>query len=241
MATFILVHGGGHGGWCFGRVAALLREAGHVVYAPSLSGCGDRKHVATADTGLTTHVTAIANLIDYEELRDVILVGHSYGGMVMTGVADRVADRVAHLVYLDAAHPQNGESLADVAPGMMAMAQAMLRVVDGIEFVLSPEDEGPIAYYGVADPVDLAWLKSKLTVHPWKCFIEKLVLHDEPRMRAIPWTNINCSTGLRMSTPEARARMLDGSVRNYEIDTGHDLMVTEPKWTADTLIEIAGG
>ena len=241
MATFVLVHGGGHGGWCYGRIKPLLEAAGHDVYAPSLTGLGDRKHLLAANVGLDTHITDIANLIAYQDLTDVYLLGHSYGGMVISGVAGRVPDRIRHLIFLDAAHPKNGESLADVAPAMMAMAQSMLRVVDGVEVVLSPEDETPIQYYGVADPTDLAWLRSKLTAHPWKCFSQKLVIDDEPAMRRIPFTNINCSAGLRMSTDEARARMLEGSAANYEIDTGHDLMVTEPDWTADTLIEIARG
>jgi pimeloyl-ACP methyl ester carboxylesterase len=240
MATFVLVHGGGHGGWCYSKLARLLRAAGHDVYAPSLSGCGDRKHVVTPETGLTTHVEDVANLLFYEDLSDVYLAGHSYGGMVITGAADRVPDRVAHLIYLDAAHPKNHEALTDVAPGMMAMAQSQLREANGISFVQWPDHEEPIAVYGVTDPLDDAWLRARLTPQPWKCFTEKLDLQDEARMRRIPWTNLNCLQSLRYSDDASKARMLDGSVRNYEIDTGHDLMVTEADWTAKVLMEIAG-
>jgi pimeloyl-ACP methyl ester carboxylesterase len=109
MATYVLVHGGGHGGWCYQAVARLLRSEGHEVYAPSLTGLGERAHLFRSDVDLDCHISDIVNLLRSEDLHDVILVGHSYGGMVITGAADRAADRVGHLVYLDAATPANGQ------------------------------------------------------------------------------------------------------------------------------------
>jgi pimeloyl-ACP methyl ester carboxylesterase len=238
MATFVLIHGGGHGGWCYNKLSPLLREAGHLVYSPSLTGCGDRKHLVGADVGLATHATDVANLIEYDDLSDVILLGHSYGGMVITGAADRVPARIGKLVYLDAAHPKNGESLADVAKPMMQMAQSMMRVEGGVELVLWPDALGPVGYFGVTDEADVAWMKTKLTPHPWKCFSEKLAMKDEAAVRRIRRFNINCTQALAHSEPEARARQLDGE-RNFEIDTGHDLMITEPRAVADMLLEIA--
>ena len=102
MATFVLVHGGGHGGWCFQPLARVLRGDGHDVYAPTLTGLGDRAHLFRADVDLDCHVADIAALLKFEDLRRAVLVGHSYGGIVITGAADRVPDRVGHLVYLDA-------------------------------------------------------------------------------------------------------------------------------------------
>jgi pimeloyl-ACP methyl ester carboxylesterase len=119
MAIFVLVHGGGHGGWCYNKLSPLLRAERHLVFAPSLTGCGDRKHLITADVDLDTHITDIVNLMEYEDLSDVILVGHSYGGMVITGVADRAHDRIRELVYLDAAHPKDGQSLRMTAPAQI--------------------------------------------------------------------------------------------------------------------------
>src|SRR5262245_40465445 len=110
MATYVLVHGGGHGGWCYQRVARLLRAGGHDVYTPTLTGLGERSHLVGPNVDLDLHIRDVCELLHYEDLRDVILVGHSYGGMVITGVADRAADRVARLVYLDAATPVNGQS-----------------------------------------------------------------------------------------------------------------------------------
>src|SRR5438874_748553 len=103
MATFVLVHGGGHGGWCYAKVAPRLREAGHLVYCPTLSGLADRAHLVGPEIDLNTHIEDVARLIFFEDLADVILAGHSYGGMVITGVGDRVPERIAHLVFLDAA------------------------------------------------------------------------------------------------------------------------------------------
>src|SRR5262245_7237499 len=111
MATYVLVHGGGHGGWCYQPVARLPAAEGHTVYAPTLTGVGERAHLLSAAVDLDMHIGDVVAVLHYEDLRDVVLVGHSYGGMVITGVADRVPDRIGDLVYLDAATPKNGESL----------------------------------------------------------------------------------------------------------------------------------
>ena len=113
MATYVMVHGGGHGGWCYQRVARLLRSAGHEVYTPTLTGLGERAHLVSSETNLDTHIADIVGVLQFEELTNAIVVGHSYGGMVITGVADRALSRVGHLVFLDAAHPRNGKSLVD--------------------------------------------------------------------------------------------------------------------------------
>ena len=121
MATYVLVHGAGHGGWCYQRVARLLRAEGHEVYTPSLTGLGERAHLLTPHVGLDTHIADIVSLLEHEDLTDVILAGHSYGGIVITGAADRALNRVAQLVYLDAAILYNGESLHDVTPALAMM------------------------------------------------------------------------------------------------------------------------
>ena len=136
MATYVLVHGGGHGGWCYQRVARLLRAEGHDVYTPTLTGLGERAHLFDDRVDLDRHVADVAAVLRVEDLRDVILVGHSYGGMVITGAADREADRVGRLVYLDAATPVHGQSLVDVAGPVINAVRPMGEVVDGIELVL---------------------------------------------------------------------------------------------------------
>jgi pimeloyl-ACP methyl ester carboxylesterase len=122
--TIVIVHGAWGGGWAFREVEQLLRDDGYSVYRPTLTGQGERFHLATPEVDLETHITDIINVLEFEELNDVVLVGHSYGGMVVTGVADRVPDRIRHLVYLDAFVPFDGESLADLASDFMARLES---------------------------------------------------------------------------------------------------------------------
>src|SRR5262249_51762833 len=152
MATYVLVHGGGHGGWCYQRVARILREAGHEGSAPTLAGLGERSHLLRPDVDLDMHIRDVTAVLHYEDLRDVILVGHSYGGMVITGAADRASDRVGRLVYLDAANPANGESLVDVSgPGILSTRPAG-EVGDGVELVLLPSKTDPSLLYRRTHP-----------------------------------------------------------------------------------------
>ena len=167
----------------------------------------------------------------------MILVGHSYGGMVITGVADRAAARIGRLVYLDAANPVNGQSLLDVAGPMIEATRPSGQVVDGVELVLLPfPDAG--RFYGVEDDDDVAWMADRLTGHPWACFEQPLVLTDEDTLWAIPRYHIVCSATVptRDATMVAEAR---AAGRFWEIDTGHDLMITEPEFVADALMQVA--
>src|SRR4051812_23108269 len=114
MTTFVLVHGSRHGGWSWKRVAPLLRAAGHDVFTPTLTGVGERVHLAAPEVDLHLHVTDVANVLAFEDLTDVVLVGHSYAGMVITGVAEVASERLRQLVYLDALVPEAGQSAFDV-------------------------------------------------------------------------------------------------------------------------------
>jgi len=236
MATFVLVHGGGHGGWCYQPVARIMRSQGQDVYAPTMTGLGDRAHLLRPDIDLDFQINDIVQTLEFEDLRDVILVGHSYGGMVITGVADRATDRIGHLVYLDAANPANGQSLVDVGGPFMEAARAQGRVVDGIELVLFPGTD-PLGYFGVTDPRQIAWMKPKLTPHPWKCFEQKLRLTNEAALWKLPQTHIVCTSTLPGRDIEKLKASSDGRV--WDIDTGHDLMITEPRAVADLLLRVA--
>ena len=175
-------------------------------------------------------------MLYYEDITDAIVVGHSYGGMVITGVGDRAAERVGRLVYLDAANPKNGESLVEISPGPMEAARAAGRVVDGVELVLFPGTD-PLHFHGVTDPDDIEWMKPKLTPHPWKCFSQPISLSNEAAVRALPRASINCTPTLKAKPAATRAEALDAD-RVWEIDTGHDLMITEPEKTADALLQV---
>ena len=237
MATFVLIHGGGHGGWCYAKVAARLHDRSHRVFAPSLTGLGDRSHLLSPDIDLDTHVQDVVQLLHHEDLRDVVLVGHSYGGMVITGVADRAADRIGKLVYLDAANPKDGESLVDVAGPMMNAARQLGEVRDGIELVLLPDAESG-RFYGVQDDADVAWMADRLTPHPWRCFDTPLRLADPARVAAIPTFHVVCEETIPTRDPEMIESARDAG-RLYSIDTGHDLMITEPDFVANAFDEIA--
>jgi pimeloyl-ACP methyl ester carboxylesterase len=236
LSCYVLVHGGGHGGWCYQSVARILRSQGHEVYTPTLTGLGEREHLLTPAVDLDMHITDVVKILQFEDLRDVILVGHSYGGMVITGIADRAADRVGHLVYLDAATPENGQSLVDVAGPIITAARADGRVVDGMELVLFPGKD-PMGFFGVTDPQQIEWMRTRLTPHPWKCFEQKLVLTNEAAMRVIPQTHIVCTATLPFRDVDSLKKRAQG--RLWDVDTGHDLMISEPDQVASLLLRLA--
>jgi pimeloyl-ACP methyl ester carboxylesterase len=235
-ATYVLVHGGGHGGWCYQLVARIMRSNGQEVYTPTLTGLGERAHLLNPSIDLDSHITDIVKVLEFEDLRNVVLVGHSYGGMVITGVADRAGDRIGHLVFLDAATPQNGQSLVEIAGPLMSAARAEGRVVDGMELVLFPGTD-PMHFFGVKDPGLIEWMKPKLTPHPWKCFEQKLRLTNESALRKIPQTHIVCTATLPGRNRSQLEALSDG--RFWDIDTGHDLMITEPDAVAKMLLRLA--
>jgi pimeloyl-ACP methyl ester carboxylesterase len=238
MATFVLVHGSMHGGWCWKKVAPLLRAVGHEVYTPSLTGLGERVHLARPDIDLDTHIADIANLLAFEELTGVVLVGHSYAGSVITGVADRVPERIAHLVYLDAVVVSDGQAALDLWP---PEGQATLRgrvEAEGEGWRLLPPAD--LAFWGLTDVADAAWAGGKVVPQPFKTFTQPIRL-AHPSALAGPKTLIACTD----TPPErwrdaavARARTEPGW-RYRELPTGHDAMVTMPRETADLLLEVA--
>lgn len=235
MATYVLVHGAGHGGWCYQKVARLLEAAGHTVYRPTLTGLGDRSHLVSPDVDLNMHITEVVNLLFYEDLRDVVLVGHSYGGTVIRGAADRVSDRVGKLVFLDA---PDGRSQIEAFPALLKERENS-QVIDGVELVFFPS-EGLVRFFGVTDPKDIEWMLPRLTPHPWKSLEQPLVLSGEPTLEATPQYRIVSTASLDLGVHSqdliAKAR---SEGRFWEIDSGHDLMISEPEAVFSVLTEIA--
>ena len=235
MTTFVLVHGTGAGGWCWQGVARALRAAGHEVYAPTLTGVGDRSHLAGCDVNLATHITDIASLLFYEDLTDAVLVGHSYAGMVITGVAATVPERLGLLVYLDAYVPREGESEADLwTPEIRAMIDADSGPGGGARH--SP----PPSLMGIDDPVLADWYRARVTPHPFACFTQP-VPPGNPRGDALPRAYISCTVGPLTSLfgPFAEtARQRGWEVRT--IATGHEAELIAPLEVANLLIDLAG-
>lgn len=242
MATFLLVHGAFYGGWCWKRVLPHLRAKGHEVFTPTLTGTGERNHLLTRETSLSTHIQDIVNVLRYEELHNVVLVGHSYAGVVITGVADRAPGRIAALVYLDATVPENGQNASG-----QTMAEG--HGEGSVAFSL-PEDQWlfsapPPQVMGVSDPADLAWVSDKRVAHPMRALLEPLRLgRGEPR--DIPRTYIRCLRhealvkffGQNPLSASIEKAMRDGFTMR-ELDTGHDAMITKPRELAALLHEAA--
>ena len=170
--TIVLVHGAWGGGWQYTKVQPLLEEAGHVVYRPTLTGLGERVHLGGPDVGLSTHIEDIVKVLEFEDLREVMLVGHSYGGMVIAGVADRVPERIAKLVYFDAILPENGESVANLfGDAIDSMATAGGEGVEPWQLVPRWVEEGKLP------PVDVP--------QPLLTFTEPIVL-ENPEAALVP-------------------------------------------------------
>ncbi|HVV93795.1 MAG TPA: alpha/beta hydrolase family protein [Hyphomicrobiales bacterium] len=173
MTTFVLVQGAFEGGWYWKPVATLLERQGHTVFRQSLTGLGERSHLLSRSIDLETHIADVTSLIRYERLDGVTLVGHSYGGMVVTGVADRMAERIGALIYLDAALPESGQSMFDLI--LPARREAMLAAA-------AAAGEGwtvpcpPVTSWGIEDAEQAAEMEALVGPHPLACFTQKLAL-----------------------------------------------------------------
>ncbi|MFI6703850.1 alpha/beta fold hydrolase [Streptomyces sp. NPDC050509] len=240
MSTYLLVHGAWHSGEAWQRVVPLLESAGHRVFAPSLTGYGDKAHLASSATGLDTHVDDIVGLIIEEDLTEVVLVGHSYAGLVISSVANQVPDRIARLVHLDAMVPEDGESAADVQPVSQALIDLALASESGWRIPPLPELPPPSGLFGVTDPADVAWLRTLLSDHPVRC-LQQPVRLDNPAVNAIPRTHIHCTVGapegiVRRPVPAIQPNGSPAQV--WELATGHDCMITMPVELAELLLKL---
>lgn len=233
---FVLVHGAWHGGWCWQRVAPLLRAAGHEVHTPTLTGLGERAHLADRDAGLTidleTHIADIRGLFEMEDVRGAVLVGHSYAGMVIAGAADRAAARIRRLVYLDAFVPEHGQRVLDFWP---AEGRADLVSRCAATGFIPPT---PLAAYGVTKAEDLAWAEPRIRPHPYATWTQKLRLeHGETRL---PRAYIRCTEPARPVFEQFSRRLSSDPAWTYrEIASGHDCMIADPHGTAELLLSLA--
>lgn len=235
MTTFLLVHGGWVGGWYWAKVTPLLHVGGHHVFTPTLTGCGERAHLINPAIDLDTHIEDVTNVIQYENLGDVVLVGHSYGGMVISGVAERVPERLAHLCYLDAFVPEDGQALADlVGPAIIADAREKAQLSSDGSRVAMPF---PLAAVGVVKDEDVMWMTPRLTPHPLNTMLQPIRLQN-PASQTIPRTFIYCNNPA-LGFFDGFAQKARLGWRYREIATGHTAMVTEPRRVADLLLETA--
>jgi len=235
MAIFVLVPGAWLGGWCWQRVTPLLRAAGHVVYTPTLTGLGERVHLGTPETDLATHIRDVVNVLEYEDLREVVLVGHSYGGVVVGGVADRVPDRVAQLIYVTANLPHDGRAIFDdwSAAGRAVVEEEARLAGEGRRWSLGPALGK--AGTGLSES-DARWLHAKATDHPLGTFAQPLSLTN-PRV-AIPRAYIWCSEDGSRLPEEVVTAANDGRWERRELATGHWSMLSMPRELADLFLDL---
>ena len=234
-ATFVLVHGAWHGGWCWRFVRRVLEKHGHTVRTPTLTGLGERSHLMSADLTMDTCCRDVANVLRYEDLTNVVLVGHSFGGSVISGVAELEPDRVRRLVYLDADVLEDGESpfasvTAEEADRRKELAKATS--AGGVSF--PPPDPRAL---GVHDEEQRAFLERHLTPHPISTYESALRLKGRPG-EGFPCTYVVCTHPAYDSMNRARARASGYGWEMRDISTGHDLMISAPEKTAQLLMDV---
>jgi pimeloyl-ACP methyl ester carboxylesterase len=230
-STFVLVHGAWSGGWCYHKVAERLRAKRHRVFAPTLTGQGERSHLSGVAINLSLHITDILNVFHYEGLNDVVLAGHSYGGMVITGVADRIPERLRALVYLDAFLPDDGQSLFDInVPKNTRMFIDNAGAIGGL--AVPPP---PAAFFNV-NRNDAARVDALATAFPIGCFTEKIKLagaHGKiPKRIYVHSTELPRESPFRPFYDRVKA---DPAWQAHTLPCGHDAMLDMPDETAAIL------
>ena len=222
--TFLLVHGAWHGGWCWDQVSARLTALGHVVIAPTLTGLCERSHLLSPTVNLTTHIDDVAGEIRFKDLSNIVLCGHSYGGMVITGVAERYADRIGSIVYLDAFLPRDGQSLDDITghasqPGVNPTRKAS----------------------AFMDPKNAAWADARLTPQPVETFREKLkVTGAVERIPKRTFVQATIGEAPFFAATFERAKTTPGW-KTLQVNSRHDVMVDHPDEMTRILLDAAPG
>ena len=233
MATFVLVHGAWGGSWCWKRVRKALQAQGQEVFTPTLTGVGERSHLLSSQTNLDTHIDDIVNLIRWEELSDVVLCGHSYGGCVVSGVADRISDRIGKLVYLDAFVLHDGESLHSSLPPDQRNRQIELARQHGEGWKVPPI---PAEVFGV-NANDLEWVNRQCTVQSLATFQQAITLKGSAA--TIPTTFILANGWNGSPFPLFGERAKAKGWTTLSIPCGHDVMLDRPEELTRTLLEVA--
>jgi pimeloyl-ACP methyl ester carboxylesterase len=219
-STFVLVPGAWHGAWCYRRVADLLMAKGHKVHALTLTGLGDRVHLASDAVNMDTHVADIVNFVQWEGLNNFVLVGHSYGGLPITGAADQIGDKVSSIVYLDAFIPEDGQSMADIIKRPLPSTRSA-PPFPAKAFKINEKDE--------------AWVNEKMTPQPINTYTQKMKVAGAYK-KVAKKTYVR---SLRFDNPAFQvvyeALKQDAAWKTYTVDCGHDMMLDKPEEIAGIL------
>jgi pimeloyl-ACP methyl ester carboxylesterase len=230
--TFVLIHGAYHGGWCWRRVADIIEQHGHKVYAPSLTGNADRSHLLTKDVVLDTQIADIANLVTWEDLKDICLVAHSFGGWPASGALEHIHDRTASIVWLDAFKPENGQKGTDY------LSEFSRKAMEDAVAKGEPGRKPPPAKTFSLSEKDYAWIDSKLSQQPNGVATQPIKLTGKRDMIAKK-TYIRAPKYPQAAFDKALAECkADNSWQTFVNDnTGHDVMIDQPEWLADLLLK----
>ncbi|KRR27274.1 esterase [Bradyrhizobium lablabi] len=231
--TFLVCHGAWSAGWAWKKMHPLMQAAGHRLITPSYTGLGERAHLAHPAIDLNSHIEDMLAVIRYEDLRDFVLIGHSYGGMVATGVADRARDKVKQLIYIDAFVPEGGQSLLDLNEAARARMQELAKSGDGWRVPPNPTPPDTA-------PADVEWLSARRVDMPIKCFETKLELQGGPLTLPRSYIYATRITPADTFGPFARMTKADAAWSYYEIDASHSPNVTAPEALMALLQKIAG-
>lgn len=235
MATFVLIHGAWEAGWVWNSVGRYLRDAGHEVFSPSLTGLGERSHLMNPAVDLETHIADVLGVLKWEQLENVTLVGHSYGGMVVTGVADRAHERIGSLIYLDAFMPKDGQAIIDLQPPERAAGMQKIAAEQGEGWYL-PVAAAPLQH--VTDPTEAALLKKLCVPQPLGAITTKLNLsgnHLKIAKKIFVLATGYAPSNFARFADDARA--LGWPVE--ELETHHFTMLSMPRETADVFMRHA--
>ncbi len=235
MTAFVLVHGAWHGGWCWRRVADRLRQQGHDVYTPTLTGLGDRRHLANPEIDLEMHVADVIGVLDAEELRDSVICGHSYGGMVITPVLDRRPASFRAAMWLDAFVPADGQCVMDLQPPERAKNLREKIRTEGEGWWIPPMTP---EYFGVMNEQDAAWIRRRCVPQPYRTFTQPVRLDGAwqsvaRKMYVMADLHPNSNFGRVASSLSAEP---DWEVRT--VPSGHEVMVDTPDLLVELLLDL---
>ena len=234
----MLVRGAWYGGWCWKKVTPCLTSAGHTVYTPTLTGLGERRHLANEGIDLDTHIQDIVSMIEFEDLNDIILVGHSYAGFVITGVADKIPWRIRKLVYLDAMLPEDGKAVIDyLVPAMVRKFSDYIKASKN-GLLLPFGVAATLQEHGITDPIDVAWMTPRMADLPYRTFTQQIRI-STTLSQFINERGAYISTSDRPHFIVASKRAAGRGLKLFVIPgAGHGSMVTQPEKLAEILLDI---
>lgn len=234
MRTYVLIHGAWHGGWCWEATADHMRGQGHHVFAPTMIGLAERKHLLTPDIDLGVMIDDMVQYINDKELNDIILVGHSFAGAVITGIADQIPNKLHHLVYLDAAWLENGQSIFDTMEPEAVSRRVRLANSYSNGLSIPPP---PVKAFGVNDASLANYLEERLTPHPVAGYSCKLKLNNL-EMNGVKADYIYCTEPTYKPLRPTRESIARIRMKMHALPAPHGAMITHPIETAKMILEL---